>query len=70
YYSPPVHEMRAYRHVEWRATDLSVTNELSSKVLTLPMFDEMTPETVEMVAAAIDRIHRHAAKIRATLGIV
>jgi dTDP-4-amino-4,6-dideoxygalactose transaminase len=58
YYSPPVHEMKAYRHLAASGRDLPVTLEAAGKVLTLPLSYDMTEEHVLRVADAIERIHR------------
>jgi dTDP-4-amino-4,6-dideoxygalactose transaminase len=58
YYSPPVHEMKAYKHLAVSGRDLPVTVDVADRVLTLPLSYDMTEETVLRVADAIERIHR------------
>jgi dTDP-4-amino-4,6-dideoxygalactose transaminase len=54
YYAPPVHRQRAYRAIG--AADLPVTVWAASRVLTLPMWEEMTEAQVSTVAGAVRRI--------------
>jgi dTDP-4-amino-4,6-dideoxygalactose transaminase len=58
YYSPPVHEMKAYKHLAVSGRDLPVTVEVADKVLTLPLAYDMTEDMVMGVADAIERIQR------------
>src|SRR5262245_4894567 len=58
YYSPPVHRMEAYRHMASTNGNLQVTQQASERVLTLPMWSDMSDAHVERVADAIFRIHR------------
>lgn len=59
YYYPPIHTMDAYvGRVEERA--LPVTNSISPRVLTLPMWDDIGEERVERVADTIRRIQAAA----------
>jgi dTDP-4-amino-4,6-dideoxygalactose transaminase len=58
YYSPPVHEMKAYKHLGVSGRALPVTVEVADKVLTLPLAYDMTEDMVMRVADAIERIHR------------
>jgi dTDP-4-amino-4,6-dideoxygalactose transaminase len=61
YYSPPVHTMRAYRYLSGVNGSLAVTQKISDRVLTLPLWGGMTDEHVLGVADAMDRIHRYVA---------
>jgi dTDP-4-amino-4,6-dideoxygalactose transaminase len=57
YYAPPVHQMRAYRHSGGRAAgQLPVTESVSPKVLSIPLWSSMTEAQVRGVAEAIERI--------------
>lgn len=58
YYSPPVHDMRAYQSVVVANGSLPVTDSAARRVLTLPMWTGMTERHVARVADAIDRIRR------------
>jgi dTDP-4-amino-4,6-dideoxygalactose transaminase len=57
YYAPPVHAQRAYRHVS--APHLPVTDWAAARVLTLPLWSEMTETHVDLVAEAVARIARY-----------
>jgi dTDP-4-amino-4,6-dideoxygalactose transaminase len=58
YYSPPVHEMRAYRTPGGATADLPVTEESARQVLTLPLWVGMTDAQVRGVAEVIRRAGR------------
>ena len=62
YYSPPVHRMKAYRHMVSTNGTLEVTVRASERVLTLPMWSEMGNELVDRIADAVYRIHRIGAQ--------
>jgi dTDP-4-amino-4,6-dideoxygalactose transaminase len=64
YYAPPVHEMRAYRFLAGgkAASRLPVTEEMSSKVLSLPLWPSMTEAQVRRVAEVLERIQRSSAR--------
>ncbi|QNN55119.1 DegT/DnrJ/EryC1/StrS family aminotransferase [Nocardioides mesophilus] len=68
YYSPSIHEQRAYRHLPQR--DLPVTEEMSQRVLSLPLWSHMTDQQMTGMRDAVARIARHADQIRATEGDV
>jgi dTDP-4-amino-4,6-dideoxygalactose transaminase len=53
YYSPPVHRMRAYRSYAAVSGDLTVTDQIASQVLTLPLWNDMTEHHIDRVATAI-----------------
>ena len=56
YYAPPVHRQRAYRALARTNGYLPVTENASQRVLTLPLWTEMTESLVDRVATAIERI--------------
>jgi dTDP-4-amino-4,6-dideoxygalactose transaminase len=58
YYSPPVHQMEAYRHMASTNGNLQTTQRVSERVLTLPMWSDMSDAHVGRVADAIFRIQR------------
>jgi dTDP-4-amino-4,6-dideoxygalactose transaminase len=60
YYAPPVHTMRAYRYLNGRNGHLPVTEQISARVLTLPLWSDMTESPLLRVAEAIGGIHRAA----------
>ena len=53
YYAPPVHRQQAYR----QDVVLPVTEWAAARVLTLPLWEEMTEDHVSRVADAVLRIH-------------
>jgi dTDP-4-amino-4,6-dideoxygalactose transaminase len=61
YFYPPLHLQSAYRGMEWRGTDLSFTEKLSSNVLTLPLYSALGSEGVRKIAETIVRIHEATA---------
>jgi dTDP-4-amino-4,6-dideoxygalactose transaminase len=60
YYAPPVHTMRAYRYLNGRNGHLPVTEQISPRVLTLPLWSDMTESHLVSVSDAIDGIYRAA----------
>ncbi len=60
YYSPPVHEMRAYRNLAGRNGALHATNAAAARVLTLPMWADLAEEQVALVVDAVRRLHEFA----------
>lgn len=68
YYSPPVHKMRAYEHLELGRTDhLEVTDRAANQVVTLPLWEEMRDEDPVRIAEAIASIQIHAAEVASLL---
>lgn len=61
YYHPSIHRQRAYAHLE--PTDLPVTEEISPRVLSVPLWSHMSHDQVRSMAEAILRIHAHAPRI-------
>lgn len=55
YYSPPCHKMAAYSHLSTQA--LQVTEAVSSNVLALPVYNDMSIEECEGIVAAFSDIH-------------
>jgi dTDP-4-amino-4,6-dideoxygalactose transaminase len=58
YYSPPVHEMQAYRALA-AGLDLPVTDAAARAALALPLFSEMTGAHIECLGEVIRRIRAH-----------
>jgi dTDP-4-amino-4,6-dideoxygalactose transaminase len=56
YYAPPVHAMQSYRHLNGTNGHLPVTDWAARRVLTLPLWSDMSEEQVDRVGAAIARI--------------
>ena len=65
YYAPPVHSMQAYSSLGPPESDLSVTSDVASRTLTLPLWGGMGVERVEHVAQAIRRAHADGSDPRA-----
>jgi dTDP-4-amino-4,6-dideoxygalactose transaminase len=55
YYAPPVHSMQAYASLGPPENDLTVTNDIASRTLTLPLWSGMGVDRVEHVAHVIRR---------------
>ena len=64
YYDPPVHEHKAYRHLELRG-DMTVTRDLCERTITIPIHSHMDDATVDKLCGAIERINAHADEIKA-----
>lgn len=56
YYSPPVHTMRAYRRATMTSGPLEATMSAASRVITLPLWIQMSDEVVLRVVGAVERI--------------
>jgi dTDP-4-amino-4,6-dideoxygalactose transaminase len=63
YYDPPVHEHKAYRHLETRS-EMTVTTDLCERTITIPIHSHMDDHTVDLLCGAIERIKEHAKEIR------
>ena len=57
YYSPPVHQMVAYRGLAGRNGHLPETDRAAERVLTLPLWWGMSDQDPVRVAGAVQRIH-------------
>jgi dTDP-4-amino-4,6-dideoxygalactose transaminase len=68
YYDPPVHDHKAYRHLETRG-DMAVTRELCATTITIPIHSHMDDRTVDTLCNAIERIKEHAEEIRAKYSV-
>lgn len=64
-YAPAVHQRGAYAHLPRRA--LPVTEQVAPRVLTLPLWSQMTSEQLLLVAAAILRVLDDAEAISSAL---
>ena len=65
YFSPPVHRHQAYANVA--SGELPVTDAAAASVVSLPLFDAMTNETVDKVVDALTALQAHADEIRPAL---
>jgi dTDP-4-amino-4,6-dideoxygalactose transaminase len=61
YFSPPVHRMAAYASINGHHGHLQVTEDVSSRVLTLPMWSDLTDEDVLKVGETVIRVQNGAA---------
>jgi dTDP-4-amino-4,6-dideoxygalactose transaminase len=68
YYSPPVHEMEAYRGTKNGHGDLTVTRWAACSALSLPMWSEMSVQVPEYVRLMLHRIRRQASLRREPQG--
>ncbi|MBI5631832.1 MAG: DegT/DnrJ/EryC1/StrS family aminotransferase [Elusimicrobia bacterium] len=66
YFDPPLHRLTVNRGAACR--DLSVTNELCSKVLTFPLYSHISAELQENIVDVFRRIHAKADAVREVLG--
>ena len=53
HYPIPIHLQPAYRDLGYRRGDFPVTERTAERILSLPMYAELTPEMVERVAQAV-----------------
>ena len=53
HYPVPVHEQPAFRNLGYKPEDFPVTSRIAKRVLSLPIFPEMTRAQVERVAASL-----------------
>jgi dTDP-4-amino-4,6-dideoxygalactose transaminase len=62
YFDPPVHQQQSYAHIEHEL--LPVTDDVSKRVIALPMFTALEDDDVERVAEVIASVHAHADAIK------
>ena len=62
YFDPPVHRQRAY--ASGPPVSLPVTDRVSSRVVSLPMFAELDPRHVDTIAERLDALNRAAPEVR------
>jgi dTDP-4-amino-4,6-dideoxygalactose transaminase len=60
YYSPPVHQMTAYRAYSGVNGNLPATLHAASRVLAVPFWADMTERQIARVARAFERIRRYS----------
>lgn len=56
YYPIPIHKQKAFSYLSNKKYDLAVTNELSEKIISLPMYPELKKEDQEYVAECIKEL--------------
>lgn len=65
YFDPPVHRQQAYAREP--ATSLPVTDDVCSRIISLPMFARLDPAAADMVVECIRAVHNQAEEIAAAL---
>lgn len=66
YFYPPIHRQKAYADSA-SSLDLPVTDDLSQRVITPPLWSAMSDAEVERLADLVVRLHEHAGRITASL---
>lgn len=65
YFSPPLHRQRLFREVcEPAGRDLNNTERISNSVLSLPIYESLSDETVEKVAMAVAALAQEEEAVR------
>jgi len=67
YYHPPIHLQKAYASLWPQRRPLPVTEELSTRVLSVPLWSHMTTGQIDGVADAVARIHAGAEAVNRAL---
>jgi dTDP-4-amino-4,6-dideoxygalactose transaminase len=67
YFYPPVHAQQAYAHLDGPRPPLPVTDELAPRVLTVPLWTQMSDRTIERLADLVVQCHEAAAAVRGAL---
>jgi dTDP-4-amino-4,6-dideoxygalactose transaminase len=65
YFSPPIHRQQAYRDVA--PFDLPVTDAVSARVVSLPIYASLSDSQVDVVTRVLGALHRHADEVRAAV---
>ena len=63
YYFPPIHRQQAYAHQRGER-DLPVTDDISRRVLTPPLYSHMTEAQIRRVADVVVEVHLNATAVR------
>jgi len=58
HYPIPVHVQEAYRHLGYKLGDFPITEKWAGRILSLPMFAELTEEHIQEVCGAIREFYR------------
>lgn len=58
HYPVPAHLQKAYQYRGYKAGELPVTETLANRILSLPMFPQLTDEQIDRVIDAIGEFHR------------
>jgi dTDP-4-amino-4,6-dideoxygalactose transaminase len=68
YHYPPVHMHQTYRHLAERYRDvLAVTDYVSARSLSLPIYSHMDEPTVSAICQAVERVFRYADEVAGAL---
>ncbi len=68
YFDPPMHRQHAYAHLH--NGDLPVTDQVSSRVVNLPLYADLSTTDIDRVVDAVHRIQLHADEIVGHLSAV
>jgi dTDP-4-amino-4,6-dideoxygalactose transaminase len=58
YYPIPIHMQEAFIEYGYKKGDMPITEDLADRVLSLPMYPELTEESIQKVAAAFSKIEQ------------
>ena len=56
YYPIPLHVQEAFAHYGYNAGDFPITERLAKRVISLPMYPELSEDSIKTVAAALEKI--------------
>lgn len=56
HFAPPVHQHEYYRENHKTSTDLSVTEDVSRRIVTLPMFPDISVNDIETIASTVKEL--------------
>ena len=62
YFDPPLHRQTAYQPAG-AETDLPVTDDLSGRILTLPLYSHMKESVVDRISAVVEHLHTWAGSV-------
>jgi dTDP-4-amino-4,6-dideoxygalactose transaminase len=64
HYPIPVHMQKSLAHLDYRAGDFPVSEELASAVLSLPMYPEMTEAQIQQTAGVLCEATQHRMQVQ------
>jgi dTDP-4-amino-4,6-dideoxygalactose transaminase len=64
YFYPPLHKQKLYRKFDNGSSRLSVTDQVSNDILSLPIGETFDDRTISDTIYAIKRIHEYVAPVR------
>jgi dTDP-4-amino-4,6-dideoxygalactose transaminase len=65
YFSPPVHRQKLYQEI-WDGRPLPVTDWVSDRVISLPIYSSLGDEDVDRICAAVSELDREAERVSDT----